>query len=80
MTAVTLPAAHRRFSSPPAARRSSKAMSSPPPQTLSSRRAHTRRRHPRPQKGPSCSLPTTTPAAFRPRRHMADPSATFKSP
>ena len=62
--------------SPLAARRSRNAMSSRPPQTLSSRRAHTRRSHPRPRKSPSCSLLTITPAALRPRRHIGDPSAT----
>jgi len=80
MTVAVLPTTQRRFASPPAARRSRTTMSSRPPQTLSRRRSHTRRSHPRPRKSPSCSLPTITPAAFRPRRHFADPSATFKSP
>ena len=80
MNAVALPAPHRGFSPPPAACRSSKAMSSRPPQTLSSPRAHTRRSRPRLKKSRLCRLSTITPAAFHPRRHMADPSAILKSP
>ena len=76
MTIAVRPATQRRFASPPAARRSRTTMSSRPPQTLSRRRAHTRRSHPRLRKSPSCSVPTITPAAFRPRRHIADRSAT----
>ena len=55
-------------------------MSSRPPQPVSSRRAHTRRSHPRPRKSASCSLLTITSAAFHPRHHMGDPSATPKIP
>jgi hypothetical protein len=80
MTDAARPALQRRFPSPPAARRSRNAMSSRPAQTLSSPRAHPRRPHPSPTKTPSCRLPTITPAAFRPRRHIGDPSAILKSP
>jgi hypothetical protein len=73
MTIAALPAAQRRSSSSPTTRRSTNPMSSRPPQTLSSRRAHTRRSHPRPRKSASCSLLTITPAAFHLRRHMAIP-------
>ena len=59
MTAVTLPAAHRRFSSPPAARRSSKAMSSPPPQTLQPPRPHP----------PQASSSPKSPIVFAPDDH-----------
>jgi hypothetical protein len=79
MTIVALPAAQRRSSSSPTTRRSTNPMSSRPPQTLSSRRAHTRRSHPRPRKSAPCSLLTITSAAFHPRHHMGDPSATPKS-
>jgi hypothetical protein len=80
MTIAALPAAQRRSFSSPTTRRSTNAMSSRPPQPLSSRRAHTRRSHPRPRKSASCPLLTITPAAFHPRRQMGDPSATPKSP
>ena len=73
MTIAALPAAQRRSSSSPTTRRSTNPMSSRPPQTLSSRRAHTRRSHPRPRKSASCSLLTITSAAFHPRHHMGDP-------
>jgi len=79
MTVAAIPT-QPRLAAPPATRRNSKPMSSRPPQTLSRRRAHTRCSHPCPRKGPSCSLSTTMPTAFRPRRHIGDPSATFKSP
>ena len=80
MTVAALPASQRRFASPPAARRSRKAMSSRPPQTLSRRRAHTRRSHPRPRKSSSSSLPTTNTGRPRPRSPTSAPSATPKSP
>ena len=80
MIIVALPASLRLSPSPPLARRSRNAMSSRPPQTLSSRRAHTRRSHPRPRKSASCSLLTITPAALHPRRHMGDPVRDPKIP
>ena len=80
MTIAALPAAQRRSSSSPTTRRSTNAMSSRPPQPLSSRRAHTRRSHPRPRKSASCSLLTIPPADVRRRCTMSDPSATPKSP
>ena len=43
------------------------------------RKRPTRHSHPRPRKSASWSLLTITPAAFHPRRHMGDPSATPKS-
>jgi hypothetical protein len=55
-------------------------MSSRPPHGLSSRRAHPRRSHPRPTRRPSSRLPAITPAAFRPRRHIGDPSAILAAP
>src|SRR5271165_6631958 len=81
MTVASLPPAQRRSPSPPTARWSRNAMSSKRPQTLSKRRAHTRRPHPRPPKSSSSAFPPPrTMRATSPRNPTSAPSATPKSP
>ena len=80
MTDAARPASQRRFLSPPAARRSRNAMSSQPPHRRSGHGRPSALRPSAPDKNPVVSTRDNTPAAFRPRRHLSDPSAILKSP
>jgi hypothetical protein len=80
MTIAGFPAAQRRSSSSPTTRRSRNAMSAKRPQTFSRRRAHAKPSFARDRTRSSSSFPPIRRAASGPRRHMCDPSATFKSP
>ena len=77
---AVLPASQPRSASLPAAPRSRRALSSPRPRTFFSRRAHARPSYARDRTSSSYSFRPMRLAASGPRRHICDPSATFKSP